>query len=153
MTRLIPPSGFSKVAYLFLVLPIREGEDYEGYRKQRRAALLAYCKVAKLKARDATYIIGLAVVPKGTLKQSEELVMLDVREWTLEMQKEAENLQQEYSLLLPENIEEVNIKMSEYPDLSDSKGKQIKQRPQPDPKALNRKQRRALKSKQRRGQR
>lgn len=143
-TRLFYSNDFPDVAYLFLILPPLRDESYERYHDQRRSMLLAYCKVAKLLAKDAKYIVGIATEPLDTKGATEDLVALDVNEWTPEMQNEAEGLQKEFSLFLDTNIQKTEGRVKEYPDLPEGAARPSYNRP------LNRRQRRALEAMRRR---
>ena len=142
-TRLYFSPDFPDTAYLFLLLKSPAGISYDQYRQTRKAMLLAYCKVAKLKL-DAhgrcKNIIGIATDKGGT---SEDIVVLNVERWTPEKQQEAESLQKDFSLFLEENLQRSGFHSKEYPDVAN-----IQNAP-PQNKKLNRKQRRALATKQR----
>jgi hypothetical protein len=143
-TRLFHSNDLPDVAYLFLILPPLRDESYDRYRDQRRAMLLAYCKVAKLLAKNAKYIVGIATEPLRTKGATEDLVVFDVNEWTPEMQSEAEGLQKEFSLFLDTNIQKTEGRVQEYPDVLEGAARPSYNRP------LNRRQRRALEAMRRR---
>lgn len=143
-TRLVYSNDFPDVAYLFLILPPLRDQSYDKYPEGRRAMLVDYCKVAKLLARDAKYIVGIATEPLGTKGASEDFVTLDINEWTPEMQTEAESLQKEFSLLLDTNVQKTAGRIQEYPDLTEGAEGPSRGRP------LNRRQRRALEAMRRR---
>lgn len=103
-------------AYVFLVLPTEDGKPYEEYREQRRAMLSAYCHVAKLKCNHASHIIGIATENYRAERASEDMIVLDVTEWTQERQNEASALQEEYGLLLDENVKMSSGTTLEYPN-------------------------------------
>ena len=106
--------------------------------------LVAYCKVTKLLAKDAKYIVGIATEPLGTKGATEDFVALEVNEWTPEMQTEAEWLQKKFSLFLNTNIQKTEGRIQEYPDLPEVAKGPNHNRP------LNRRQRRALQAMHRR---
>jgi hypothetical protein len=140
-TRLVYSNDFPDIAYLFLVLPQHINQCYEEYRERRKFLLLAYCKVAKLVAPKAKYIVGIAMEPSGTRGGTEELIALEVDDWTPEMEQEAKTLQQEGSLLLEKNIQRFEGRTQEYPEVP-----QVL-RPNDNHIRLNRRQRRALRRK------
>lgn len=109
-------TDFPDNAYIFLVLPRPDGEDYKKYRQARAALLAAYCYVVKLRCTDAQYVIGIATESCRAQGASEDLVFLDVRNWTDEMNTEAIRLQQEGGLLLEENVHTSEGLTNEYPD-------------------------------------
>lgn len=116
-TRVVYSNDFPELVYVFLVLPQLKSENYEEYRENRKALLQAYCKVAKLRCQDASYIIGLATENYGSKGASEDLAVLDVREWTHEMQEEAEYIKKEALLLLDDNVSITEGRAQEYPDI------------------------------------
>ena len=118
-TRLAYSNDCPERAYLFLILPPLERQEYQQYREYRKGLLLAYCKVAKLMCPKANYVIGFATAV-GTEWASEDLLALDVRDWTPERQEEAEILQREGSLLLKKNIKKSEMRVIEWPDLKDA---------------------------------
>jgi hypothetical protein len=128
---------------LFLILPPIANQSYEDYRERRKNMLLAYCKVAKLKTSSAKNIVGVAMEPPGTHGGSEDLITLEVDEWTSEMEQEARLLQKECSLFLEENIQRFEGRTEEYPEVP------MAIRPTGNHFPLNRRQRRALRRKKR----
>lgn len=116
-TRVVYSNDFPDRVYVFLILPQLDSETYKEYRQNRNAMLMAYCKVAKLRCHAASYIIGLATENYGAKDASEDLAVLDVREWTDEMQEEAEYIRKEAALLLDENVSVTEGRDQEYPDL------------------------------------
>ncbi|HET6757186.1 MAG TPA: hypothetical protein VFH21_06200 [Burkholderiales bacterium] len=58
--RMVLSNTFPDAAYIFLAESKPENQTYEEYRKYRVARLLAYCKVAILRATDAKHIVGVA---------------------------------------------------------------------------------------------
>jgi len=117
-TRLVYSNDFAEKVYVFIVLPQLESQDCDEYRKHRKVLLLAYCKVAKLVCPGANYVIGIATGNLGMKGISEDLVALDVREWTSEMKEEAEWIQKTASLLLGENITRTEGRTLEWPDVA-----------------------------------
>jgi hypothetical protein len=117
MTRLMVSNDYPKVGYVFLIQPLLEGKTYQEYREYRKSLLLAYCKVAKLKANLSKFIVGIATEPKGSKGASEDLIVLETSLWTDEMQREAERLQKDLSLFLDQNIKRTEGHYKEYPDL------------------------------------
>jgi hypothetical protein len=106
-------------AYVFLVVPKLDSQSYEQYREDRRNLLFAYCKVTKLRCPDANLILGIATEPRDGHGGSEDLVFLDVKDWTEERDKEAHWLRDELSLL-KENVQRTESSTLEYPDVPQS---------------------------------
>ncbi len=101
--------------YIFLILSVPDGAPYEDYRVVRTNLLLAYCKVAKLRAPQAKRILGFANEPLGGSVSSEDLLLLDVSNWSAEQESEARDLQREHGILLDENVQYYETKHREYP--------------------------------------
>jgi hypothetical protein len=104
--------------YVFLADPQPKNEPYEEYRRVRVSRLLAYCKVATLRAPIAKHIVGIAFDAPDPNKKggSEDLVYLDVAIRTTEMEAEARQIQAEFGLLLDENVQAWRFHGNEYPD-------------------------------------
>jgi hypothetical protein len=88
--------------------------------------------------------VGIATENKGRKGASEDLVVLNARDWTADMQEEAERIQKEASLLLDKNVKKTEGRISEWPKVSAA------QASNPGSEKLNRKQRRTIESKRRR---
>lgn len=144
LTRLVISNTLPDVAYLFLTIPRSPDRSYDEYREMRRNVLTAYCKVAKLKAPLARFIVGFATEPDSGRGRSEDLLVLDVSNWTTEEQAEAESLQEQCSLLLDTNLSKREFSVKEYPDVPNHVESQE------DNRLLNRRQRRALEARRRR---
>lgn len=93
---------FPDAAYIFLAESKPENQTYEEYRKYRVARLLAYCKVAILRATDAKHIVGVAFDSIDPNRQggSEDLIYLDASARTPAMEGEAREVQSEFGILL-----------------------------------------------------
>jgi preprotein translocase subunit SecA len=72
--------------------------------------------VAKLVNPHALDIVGIATEPGSGTRRSEDLIYLDTREWTPELQAEAQRLQAELGLLKRGTFHESREK--EYPEIS-----------------------------------
>ena len=137
------------VAYVFLSFPRPDYvKTYEEYREYRAAILAAYCRVAKLRATEAKFIVGIASEPIGSKGFSGHLVYLKVDEenWGAEEESEARTLQKEGGLFLDENVNQYNTTDNEYPVATYSGDDSNRSN-------LNRAQRRAIASKKRKKKR
>ncbi len=101
--RVIAPSKKGDPYYVFLVLPILEGQEYSEYRTARGKLLEAYCMVVKYLHTKAESIVGLATESIGVESRSEDLIYLDARDWSDQLQKQAEDFHNEYGLLKTTN--------------------------------------------------
>ncbi len=97
--RIIFPSSSGDPYYVFMLFPQFEGISEEKYRNARRNHLEQYCLVVKAKWPDAQYIVGIAVNSDTSKGVSEDLICIDVREWSEEAQNESLKIQQELNLL------------------------------------------------------
>ncbi len=149
-TRFVPCQDGHTQAYIFVAVPRDVMPTYEDYREARFAALLAYCKVARLKDRKASGIVGIGFDNDAPhfKNMSEDFVYLDYSTWDAEQESEAVELQAELGILRSSNLKLHQGRWKEWPDA-----------PTPTPNLLvpslrhplsNRAERRAKASKQRR---
>ena len=114
--RYLKPLSDKGLFYVFLSLPRPVFiPTYEQYREARFSFLEACCKVVKYKFPEALDIVGIAtepVRPNGGI--SEDLLYLDARVWSDELNSEAGQLQRDLSILTSETTH--NIHEQEYPD-------------------------------------
>lgn len=113
--RVLEPSGPRDPYYIFMIMRYPDGISYEKYRQMRRCYLEAYSHVLKVVYPEAQDIVGIATGPPEN-ENSEDLLYLDARHWTLEDQREAEILQRETGFLLKVNRYEGKVKT--YPDVA-----------------------------------
>lgn len=133
--------------YLFLVLAYRgasAARGYDQYRELRVGMLRAYCEVALYNYRHLKRMVGIAVdaSPKLTNRPggSEDLMLLEILDWTPEQEQRVAQLQKDAAMLVPARLRQTRLRVTEYPELH------------AEPEAWgNRAQRRAAKSKKRRG--
>lgn len=103
-----PESG-----YLFLVLAYRgdwlTAKGYDYYREGRGGFLKAYCQVALFQHQNLKRIVGIAVdaAPSltGRVGGSEDLMMVQIDEWTPELEEETRKLQEEAEILLRDRLQ------------------------------------------------
>ena len=113
--RIIQPSFLGDPYYIFMLFPRFEGHSEEEYRIARRNHLEQYCLVVKAKFPDAEHIVGIAINSDVTHGVSEDLICLDVREWSTEMQEQALTIQKEFNILNDVRMLQRHVK--EYPDV------------------------------------
>ncbi len=113
------PSSPNRPHYVFLALPQPKDMSYEEYREARGAFLEACVLVAKLKFPEAVDIVGIASEPiRPKNESSEDLIYLDAREWSIEMNEEAKRLQKDLSIFKTVNM--YHSHENEYPDIETS---------------------------------
>lgn len=86
--------------YVFLCLPNPNYGTYDDYRTVRGNLLEACLMVVKYKFPEALDIVGIASEPvQQSSNSSEDLLFLDGRVWSMELNAEAEKLQKELNIL------------------------------------------------------
>ncbi len=105
-TRYIIGTRSTDPFYVFLALPQLDFmNSYEDYRTGRVRLLEACCMVTKLQFPAAQDIIGIATEPGiHNEGRSEDALYFDARNWTVEMEEEARELQQKLELLVNPQI-------------------------------------------------
>ncbi|WP_051571724.1 YecA family protein [Ruminiclostridium cellobioparum] len=97
--RIVFSTKSDEPTYVFLVVVRLDGEDLYKYRNRRRLLLINYCAVVKHKYPSNDHIIGLAVEPKYSQERSEDMIYLDAREWTTEMEINAAEAHEKLGIL------------------------------------------------------
>jgi len=91
--------------YVFLSLPQPDCISYEQYREARYSLLESCCMVVKYKFPYALDIVGIASDPvRPNRGSSEDMIYLDAREWSDELDNEAAQLQKEFDILRSANF-------------------------------------------------
>ena len=112
----LKPLSHREPYYVFLCLPQPDYATYEEYREVRGILLEACLMVAKYKYPDAVDIVGIASEPlRIGSESSEDLLYLDAREWSTELDTEAARLQKELNILMSPTIS--YVKEKDYPEL------------------------------------
>jgi hypothetical protein len=127
--------------YVFLALSSARAANETQYREVRRRLTENYLLVCKRKFPNAEDIIGIAVSPTCDEFSSEDLLYLDARDWTPELDAEADAVQNELGILRKPTPTFGTI--NEYPDLPNrlkaNVGMKGNQRNQPCPCGSGRK--------------
>ncbi|MGN8118618.1 hypothetical protein [Labrys sp. 22185] len=135
--------------YFFMTLSPPKFEldgGYEQYRHVRRNMLEAYALVFLRRYPKLERIVGIATEPpggRGKTGSSEDLIYVEVPEWTPEILADLEERKTAFEIAQPGNYTEYAIQGNEFPDVP-------VQREQKHYGNLNRKQRRAKRSEERR---
>jgi len=98
-TRVLKPSYPCDPYYVLLLLSVPDGKPIEEYREVRRLLLEDLCKAAKLECPDAQDIVGFATEPGLEGDKTEDVIYLDARNWTPELQADAEEIREDLKLL------------------------------------------------------
>jgi hypothetical protein len=87
--------------FIFLVVPKREDETYDEYRRYRLACLHAYCRTAKLKAPLGKVFVGIGLdnPHKNYSGESEDLFVFSKDAWSSEELHELEEKRAELGIL------------------------------------------------------
>lgn len=148
-----PHSADRTVAYIFLILAYPKivlKDGYEQYRKVRANILHAYCLHTLHGNRGLKRAVGIGLDASskvtGRKGGSEDMLALEVNEWTPELEQQARDLTAKFDVMRPDRVVKSQIGTDEYPASAPTSA------PPPSQK-LNRKQRRALASDQRRAAR
>lgn len=140
--------GFAdpEAGYVFLVVAYRgfwEKHGYDAYREFRAGLLRAYCEVAMFRHRNLKRMVGIATdaPSKMTGKHggSEDLMLVEISEWTVELEKEVSALAKKVGILVPARLRKRHQHYQEFPDYERA-----------TPKVGNRRQRRNAERQRRR---
>ena len=105
----LPNSGGTdpEVGYVFLVLAyptdVELAGGYAQYRRTRVAMLETYCYVALYENRQFKRMVGIAIdAPSrvtGRKGRSEDLVAIQIEEWTPELEQQVQDQRQQFDVL------------------------------------------------------
>jgi hypothetical protein len=127
-TRYIKPLSDKGPFYVFLSLPHPDCISYDQYREARYALLQACCMVVKYKFPEALDIVGIATQPvRSNTDISEDLLYLDARVWSDELNIEAGRLQQDLGILT--SATSYDMYEQEYPVPASSEIEKMKRPP------------------------
>lgn len=128
---LMPAEGAAdpECLYLFVVLAFRAewlvASGYDYYRDSRGAMLHAYCRVALLEHQMAKRVVGIALdaSPKMTSRRgsSEDIMFLEISEWTEQLIAETRDIQQKAEILLPSKLKKSLIRQKSLAELDNDK--------------------------------
>lgn len=149
--RVIVPQGGTYdplCGHVFLIMPFRgvaSERGYDEYRRVRSLQLYAYCLAALQANRGLRRMLGIAIDGPASLSGreggSEDLLLLQVDEWTPALEAEATRLRDQLNILNPARLRMSRSSTVEYPS----------QKPEQRLEAGNRQSRRVARSKARRG--
>lgn len=131
--RVIPPvegSHDPDCGYLILILAYRgetfKGKSYADYRELRAAFLKAYCQVALYRVNKMKRIVGLAFDARKTMTgragRSEDLMMMEILEWTPELEKETLELSENAEILRDERIRVATLRQRSFDERDQAAG-------------------------------
>ncbi len=126
-TRVVIPERPDLPYYVFLLLPWRDDKPDEVNRLVRRNFLEACCLTVKLIRPEAQTVVGLATESGRTNGGSEDLLLLDARKWTPELEAEARELRSRLHLFPEVTLRPYHLR--EYPEVSDDKPRRHGTRP------------------------
>jgi hypothetical protein len=119
-----PSAGDRKLAYVFLILaypkfPLKGG--YEQYRRVRVNILHAYCLHTLYEHRSVTRVVGIALDASskvtGRTGGSEDLIGLEIFEWTSDMEKEVQELKERFDIMRPGRPIKSYLSADEFPQV------------------------------------
>lgn len=119
MARLIYNPDKPDPVFVFLIVPKRDDESHEEYRRHRIALLHAYCRVAKLQAEKGTIFVGIAFDHPNRKYNlvAEDLFVWSQSVWTDEEISELERKRDELKLFGPNTLL-TRFSDTEFPQLS-----------------------------------
>lgn len=118
--RFLPSQDDKKQACIFVAVPRDVMPTYEQYREARFGLLLAYCKIARLKDRNANGIVGIAFDNDAPhfRNMSEDFAYLDYSAWDANQEAEAVELQKQIGVMLDPNLKLNRGRWKEWPDVA-----------------------------------
>lgn len=138
-------------AYVFVFLPFPQDVDlkrgYEQYREVRNNILATYAYAILRRQKQLKRAIGIAMEGPGGASvehgSSEDLVMIEVDEWTEELTQEIIDREELHDVMRENRVKYSNISTQEYPEIQS-------RAPDPNPK-MSRQQQRAADRRARKG--
>lgn len=110
----------NETAYVFQFMQNPFGDEAE-YRKHRREYLDGYCFVFAWKYRQYKRVIGIATESGiDTSARSYDLVLIEIPEWTLDLEEHAERIQDERQILLDRKLHQKHFECKEYPEIENN---------------------------------
>lgn len=136
--------------HVFLIVAFREpwmvAEGYDRYREFRSGLLKAYCEAALYDNRNLKRMLGIALDAServnGRPGGSQDLLLLEVEEWTPDHEREVEQMRESIGILKGSRLRRGGIHVTEFPAV-----------PVASPRRGNRAQRRSAAAKGRKGRR
>lgn len=119
-------NGFAdpQAGYVFLILAYRGfwiNHGYDAYREARAGLLRAYCEVAMFNHRNLKRMVGIALdapsVMTGTPGGSEDLMLVEIDEWTRNLEDEVSSLAKKAGILNPARLRKRHQHFQEFPDV------------------------------------
>jgi hypothetical protein len=119
-----PDKRDSETGFFFMTFAYPEhihlARGYQQYRQARANTLHAYAMGIMNKYRYLKRIIGIASEPplaNYRRESSEDMIILEIPEWTLELEQEAVHLCQQFNIVQEGRYQERHIHDQEYPEL------------------------------------
>jgi hypothetical protein len=115
-------SPFNRTIYIFLQFPFNlagGAPDYAEYRRRRSTMLYAYAMALKSDYREIPRVIGIGVEPprfNPATSISQDLLMVEIDEWTDLHQQEADDLRNTLGIMNPRTLRQGRFRTQEYPD-------------------------------------
>ena len=127
LARIVMPgksSSKSQTAYVFMILGYQADGDlmggYEEYRQVRASMLETYCLAALSRYRNLKQMVGIAIdgasLRNDRRSGSEDLIAVEVSEWTSELEEEVRARQAAHDVLAPERLRTSKTHFREYPE-------------------------------------
>ncbi len=116
------------IIYVFLIFAYQDHFDqedgYDTYRRERATTLWAYCLNVLSDNRNLTKVIGIAIdaSPEITGRRggSEDILMMEVPNWTDTLGQQAERMREAFGIFDPHGVEQSAISGQEYPQSNEA---------------------------------
>jgi hypothetical protein len=113
----------TETGYLFLQVPVPdrdEFKEYDFYREFRRNFLHSYCIAMKGKFPNLPRVVGIAMEPPKHYRdrmKSEDILLMEVENWSPEMQQEADEIRKELCIFQDEKMKVGRYSTQEFPEI------------------------------------
>ena len=107
--------------HVFLIVqyaPWMRSRGYEAYRRMRAGMLQIYCQAALYDQRHLKRMLGIALDGRGAKGGSEDIMLVQVDEWTPEEEARVNELRLGADILVPGRLKAGHLSTSEFPDVS-----------------------------------
>ena len=146
--RITDESDGSKTGYVYLQAPYPVPDcnlTYDEYREHRQAILYRYCMAFRSVQEQLQHIVGIATEPPRFFsadERTEDLLAIDVRDWTDDMQMEGEEFRRKFGIMETGKLDSSRSTEEEWPSAFDEPAVGLRRHsPGPGNRAQRRKQR------------
>ena len=129
--------------FLILAYPkLKLKDGYDQYRKVRTHILHAYCLVTLSENRQLKRVVGIALDASSKVSGreggSEDLLALEVPEWTPSLEAQVREARQEFDIMDSDRLAKSTMAIAEYPDTPQFSSKGYKRTSNQEKRATDR---------------